>query len=85
MTCIKYIFFIKGTGFRTKDNINNRTGGSCNTVEKSVTNPINNTAYEQYNLKLKIHVCKEGEDCRVCDSTDCYSKGIIVFQIIHLL
>lgn len=60
-------YFIS-TAYRTKENLDNKINGSCNTVEKD----------GYYKLRLKIYVCtaKEIEDgmCNVCKSEGCYYK-----------
>lgn len=65
-----HTYYFIGTGFRTRENINNTIGGSCNATEDG-----------RYPLKLKVYVCTREEvlnnTCNVCLSEGCYYKGCL--------
>ena len=69
--CLKHINYSLGTGFRTEENVHNRTGGSCNQIQ---TDGVFKE-YKQYKLRFKIYVCKRGEKCSSCTTQECYSRG----------
>ena len=69
-----YLLLNVGTGFRTKQNVGNKVGGSCNKTQ-------NLPGFHQYRMRLKLYVCTDDEiqkgECNVCRTSECYSKGVL--------
>jgi hypothetical protein len=58
-------YYLVGTGYRTLDKLDDRVGGSCNSV----------SVKDQFKLRLKIKVCKDDERCDICKTDGCYYQS----------
>ena len=75
----KRLLLISGTGFRTKSNLKQLVGGSCNKTDKQ----------GQGKLRLKVYVCTPEEvrkgECEMCPSAGCYYKSMLVLLVFLIL
>ena len=79
LSVYKGLLLIPGTGFRTKSNLDQLVGGSCNNIDKQ----------GQGKLRLKVYVCtpeevKQGR-CEMCPSAGCYYKSILDLLVFKLI
>ena len=63
-------FFILGTSNGVAGSLNKRVGGSCLGSEG------------HFPLKLAVHICAD-DNCPVCDSLECYTKGSVSFPSVY--
>ena len=57
-------YYFIGTGFRTKENLNQTINGSCRRTDEA----------GKYKLKFQVYICKDNEKCDICKSAGCYYK-----------